>query len=47
MAGSLRNSPLSQYCARDKIENEMGGLLSADGEETGVYRVVVEKPEGK
>jgi hypothetical protein len=25
----------------------MGGACSADGEERGVYRVLVEKPEGK
>jgi hypothetical protein len=47
MVGSLRICTLSQYCTGDKIENEMGGLYSVDGEETGVYRVVVEKPEGK
>jgi hypothetical protein len=32
----------------DKIKkNEMGGACSADGEERGVYRVLVGKPEGK
>ena len=32
----------------DKIEkNEMGGACSAYGERRGVYRVLVEKPEGK
>jgi hypothetical protein len=32
----------------DKIEkNEMGGACSAVGEERGVYRVLVRKPEGK
>jgi hypothetical protein len=32
----------------DKMEkNEMGGVCSADGEERGVYRVLVGKPEGK
>jgi hypothetical protein len=32
----------------DKIEkNEKGGACSADGEERGVYRVLVGKPEGK
>jgi hypothetical protein len=37
-----------QSCAGDKIEkNEMGGACSADGEERGVYRVMVGKPEGK
>jgi hypothetical protein len=31
-----------------KIEkNEMGGACSRDGEERGVCRVLVEKPEGK
>jgi hypothetical protein len=30
-----------------KIENEMGGACSMDGEERGVYRVLVGKPEGK
>jgi hypothetical protein len=35
-------------CAGDKIEkNEMGGACGADGEERGVYRVLVGKPEGK
>jgi hypothetical protein len=35
-------------CAGDKIEkNEMGGAYSAVGEERGVYRVLVEKPERK
>jgi hypothetical protein len=32
---------------RDKIENEMGGLCSADGEGRGAYRVLVRKPAGK
>jgi hypothetical protein len=33
---------------RDKIyNNEMGGLCSTDVEESGVYRVLVEKPGGK
>jgi hypothetical protein len=31
----------------DKIENEMGGVCSADGKERGVYRVLVGKPGGK
>jgi hypothetical protein len=31
----------------DKIEKEMGGICSAVGEERGVYRVLVGKPEGK
>jgi hypothetical protein len=31
----------------DKIENEMGGACTADGEEKGVYRILVGKPEGK
>jgi hypothetical protein len=39
---------LTQYFAGDKIEkNEMGGGCSADGDERGVYRVLVGKPEGK
>jgi hypothetical protein len=38
----------SEYCAGDKNEkNEMGGACSADGEERGMYRVLVGKPEGK
>jgi hypothetical protein len=38
----------TQYCAGDKIEkNEMSAACSADGEERGVYRVLVGKPEGK
>jgi hypothetical protein len=41
----LYSSP--QYCAGDKIENEMGGLCSADGEERGMYKVLVRKLEGK
>ena len=38
---------LTQYCAGDKIENEMGGACSAYGEGRGVYRVLVGKPKGK
>ena len=39
---------LTKYCLGDKIEkNEMGGACSAYGERRGVYRVLVEKPEGK
>jgi hypothetical protein len=34
-------------CAGDIIENEMGGESSACGEGRGMYRVLVEKPEGK
>jgi hypothetical protein len=35
------------HCAGDKIEkNEMGGACSAYGEGRGVYRFMVEKPEG-
>jgi hypothetical protein len=34
-----------QYCAGDKIEkNEMGGACSADGEERGVYKILMGKP---
>ena len=29
------------------MKNEMGGTCSADGEERGVFRVLVGKPEGK
>jgi hypothetical protein len=28
-------------------KNEVGGACSADGEERGVYRTLVENPEGK
>jgi hypothetical protein len=39
---------LTQYCASDKTKkNEMGGACSAYGEERGVYRVLVGKPEEK
>jgi hypothetical protein len=39
---------LTQYCAGDKFaKNEMGGACSAVGEDRGVYRVLVGKPEGK
>jgi hypothetical protein len=31
----------------DKNENEMGGYLARMGERRGVYRVLVEKLEGK
>jgi hypothetical protein len=34
-------------CSGDKIENEMGGACSMDGEGRGVYRILVGKPEGK
>jgi hypothetical protein len=35
------------FSAGDKIEkNETDGACSADGEERGVYRVLVGKPEG-
>jgi hypothetical protein len=35
-------------CAGNKIEkNAMGGACSTDGEERGVYRVLVGKSEGK
>jgi len=29
------------------VKNEMGGACSANGEGRGVYRVLVENPEGK
>jgi hypothetical protein len=36
------------HCAGDKIKkNEMGGSCSANGEERGLYRVLVGKPKGK
>ena len=39
---------LTQYCAGDKIEkNEMGWACGAYGWGSGVYRVMVGKPEGK
>ena len=39
---------LTQYFSGDKIEkNEMGRACSALGDRTGVYRVLVGKPEGK
>jgi hypothetical protein len=39
---------LTQYFADDKIEkNELGGACSSDGEGRGMYRVLVEKPEGQ
>jgi hypothetical protein len=38
---------LTQYCAGDKIENEMGWACSSVGEGRGVYRVLVGKPFGK
>jgi hypothetical protein len=45
---SLLRNIHSQYCAIDEIKkNEMGGACRADGEERGVYRVSVGKPEGK
>jgi hypothetical protein len=43
----MHSSPI-HYFEGDKIEkNEMGGACRADGEERGVYRVLVEKSEGK
>jgi hypothetical protein len=39
---------LSQYCARDKIENnEIGGACRAYEEGNGVYRILVGTPKGK
>jgi hypothetical protein len=35
------------YSSPNKTENVMGGACSTDGEERGVYRVLVRKPEGK
>jgi hypothetical protein len=36
---------LTHHCASDKIENEIGGACSSDGEGRGVYRVGI--PEVK
>ena len=37
-----------QYCSGDQIKkNEMGGACSMYGETTGLYKVLVGKPEGK
>jgi hypothetical protein len=38
---------ITHYCAGDKIDKEMSGACSSDGEGRGVYRVLVGKPEGK
>jgi hypothetical protein len=39
---------LTQYCVGYKIaKNDMGGASSSDGEERGVCRVLVGKPDGK
>ena len=39
---------LTQYCAGDKIKkNEMGGHVARMVKGRGVYRVLVEKPEGR
>jgi hypothetical protein len=39
---------LTHYCAGDNFEkNELGVSCSSDGEGGGMYRVLVEKPEGK
>jgi hypothetical protein len=39
---------LTHYCAGDEIEtNGMDGARRSDGEGRGVYRGLVEKPEGK
>ena len=43
----IRRVLLTQYCAVEKIENEMGWACGAYGEERGVYRVLVGKPEGR
>jgi len=40
-------SSVTQYFSGDKIEkNEVGGACSSQEGENGVYRVLVEKPEG-
>jgi hypothetical protein len=37
---------LTQYCTGDKIaKNDMGGACSAVGEDRGIYRFLVGKPE--
>jgi hypothetical protein len=38
---------LTHYCAGDKIKNEIAAACSLDGEERGVYRILVGKPEEK
>jgi hypothetical protein len=47
----LRNEELHDLYSSPNIvrvrENEMGGVCSTDGEERGMYRVFVGKPEGK
>ena len=41
-------SILHQYCSGDEIENNgMSGACSTYGERRGVYRIVVEKIDGK
>ena len=45
--GTWRFVLLTQYCAGDKIENEIGWACGAYGWGEGVYRVLVGKPEGK
>jgi len=45
---SLWSVLLTQYLSADQVEtNEVGGACSTYGEGTGVYRVLVGKPEGK
>ena len=44
----MARSRYHQYCAGGKIEtNEMGRACSAYGEDRGLQRVLVGKPEGK
>ena len=38
---------LTQYCSGDKIEESVAGHVGRMGERSGVYRVLVGKPEGK
>jgi hypothetical protein len=45
---SLMTCIVHPYCSVDKMDkNEMGGACSPYGGEERVYRVLVEKPEGK
>jgi hypothetical protein len=45
---ALCSELLTKYCSGDQIEkNEMCRACSMYGERRGVYRVLVEKPEGK
>jgi hypothetical protein len=44
----LASALLTKYCSGDKIEKyEIGGACSAYGDMRGLYRALVEEPEGK